>query len=297
MDSSGFARGQIACAVAPDREGLIDWLIGSADALPQASGTSFEHGDIPPGWLSDAEYQVWSGLRFPKRRREWLLGRWAAKWLARDAVDGCRGLPPEAITVANDPDGAPYVSIRRTGRLPVSLSISHREARVFCAISSSDPAAVGLADGGSFFCTVGVDVERVERRDPAFVQDFFTPGEIRRVGQSAEPWRDVLITVMWSGKEALLKALRHGLRVDTRSVEVSCAAGLDDGRPVPNNFRDAWSDLVVTSSLTGTGRAVGACWAMEADYVYTLAAVAHMGPEAVEPSSMRLVSLPVVTRP
>jgi 4'-phosphopantetheinyl transferase len=36
-----------------------------------------------------------------------------------------------------------------------------------------------------------------------------------------------LITVIWSAKEAALKALRHGLRVDTRSIEILHVARLE----------------------------------------------------------------------
>ena len=39
------------------------------------------------GWLSAAEIDQMTGLRFPKRRREWRLGRWTAK----HAVAACLG--------------------------------------------------------------------------------------------------------------------------------------------------------------------------------------------------------------
>ncbi len=37
--------------------------------------------DLPNhlGWLSPREKRVVDGLRFPKRRNDWLLGRWTVK--------------------------------------------------------------------------------------------------------------------------------------------------------------------------------------------------------------------------
>jgi hypothetical protein len=142
----------------------------------------------------------------------------------------------DAITVGNDADGAPYLSVDGKGRLPVSLSISHRGARAFCALSFSPSLSVGA------------DIERVEPRIPAFVSDFFTSHEAGRVWACAPGTRDLLVSVVWSAKEAVLKALRQGLRVDTRRVEIGHVAGIAPRRTSPTG----WHEVRVSSELPTT---------------------------------------------
>ena len=71
---------------------------------------------------------------------------------------------------------------------------------------------------------LGADLEVIEPRADSFVEDYFTPGEQQRVPSlplSQQAWA---VTLIWSAKEAALKALGKGLRLDTRSVEVGWSA-------------------------------------------------------------------------
>jgi hypothetical protein len=61
-------------------------------------------------------------------------------------------------------------------------------------------------------------------------------GEASAVHNAATPAAgDVLATVIWSGKEAALKALREGLRLDTQRIaclfDVAAAASTQDWKP------------------------------------------------------------------
>ena len=232
---------------------MIDWLTCLADDCPELEA---EH---PPGFLSALERQALESLRFLKRRREWLLGRWTAKQLLQRCHPAYRSLPLHAITVSNDDDGAPYLSVQDQGRLAMSLSISHREDRAFCALSPTVPPSVGA------------DLEHVEPRDAAFVHDFFGTNEDARVWACSRSKRDTLITVVWSAKEAVLKALRHGLRVDTRSVEILLVAGLEDTPAgVQQPLEPSWRQVQVRCTLPGSGR-IDAWWRPWDDYVLTIA--------------------------
>jgi 4'-phosphopantetheinyl transferase len=245
---------------------VIDWLLCLADDI------SLEV-ERPPGFLSVSEREVFEGLRFSKRRREWLLGRWTAKQLLRRSQAAYHSLPLDTINVGNDPDGAPYLSVTGEGRLQMSLSISHRDDRAFCALSPSLPPIIGA------------DMERIEPRDPAFVHDFFTIKEAERVWACPSPVRDTLVTTIWSAKEAALKALRHGLRVDTRCVEVHHAAGIEpqqtqdvaSSRPAS----DVWHEIEIHCTLAGAAH-LDAWWRPHGDYVLTLAALI---PTATPPTS------------
>ena len=89
----------------------------------------------------------------------------------------------------------------------VSLSISHSAGVAFCALT--DQAG----------CRLGADIEHIEPREMSFVADFFTAAEMQSVALAPEPLRASLVTAIWSGKEAVLKAIREGLRSDPRAVE------------------------------------------------------------------------------
>lgn len=165
-------------------------------------------GRPPDGLLSPAEISRFDRFVVPKRRRDWLLGRWTAKHLVQSylALTESSHAPLNAIEILADEDGAPYAALG--ARLPLSLSISHSGGWSFCAVCGQD---VG---------SVGADIETVEPRETSFVRTFFTLGENASVEAAASAERDVLITALWSAKEAALKTLRLGLRADTRQVEV-----------------------------------------------------------------------------
>jgi len=169
--------------------------------------------NVPAGhrWLSAAEAQYLAGIRFEKRRADWRLGRWTAK----RAVAAYLNLPDAVETLAEieirpAPSGAPEVFWQE--RTPgVSISLSHRAGVSICAVA---PSAAAL----------GCDLERIEARSDAFAADYFTAEEQELVGRAPAADRSRLLALLWSAKESALKALRLGLRLDTRSVAVSLTA-------------------------------------------------------------------------
>ncbi|MCS7040842.1 MAG: 4'-phosphopantetheinyl transferase superfamily protein [Anaerolineae bacterium] len=215
-------------------------------------------GQAPAGLLHPFEEAQLAGLRVVKRRREWLLGRWTAKHLVRLYLAQREGQPPPAlaaIVIAPDPDGAPYAAralADELARLPLSLSISHSGDRAFCALD--DRPGV----------TIGADIERIEPREPGLVAQFFAPAEQAVVAGAPAGKRDGLITAIWSAKEAVLKALRLGLRVDTR--QLSCL-------PMREAAAEGWLWLAIAAEglpLSTPVRLRGR-WRMEDGFVQTLA--------------------------
>jgi 4'-phosphopantetheinyl transferase len=102
----------------------------------------------------------------------------------------------------------------------VALSISHGDGLAFCAT-----AAAGAR--------LGCDIERAEARSEQFVADYFTPREAARVHAEPAEGRPLLAALIWSAKESTLKALREGLRMDTRSVEVTLGRATDERQWAP----------------------------------------------------------------
>lgn len=184
------------------------------------------HEEIPADleWLSSEEHRHLERLRVEKRRQDWLLGRWTAKSaLLQSPYFLGSGTAPEDLTVCQAADGAPEALLR--GRaLPLTLSISHRSGRGLCVLASE-------------VLQVGCDLEIVEARSPAFLQDYFTPNEQAALRAVPANDRDRIATLFWGAKESALKALRLGLRADTRRIRVEL--------PAESEADEKWCNLVV----------------------------------------------------
>ncbi|WP_428263995.1 4'-phosphopantetheinyl transferase family protein [Haliangium sp.] len=232
----------------PPAPGAVGWLLVDEDAVPA--------GD---DWLGPHERVVLAGLRFPKRRREWRLGRWAAKRAAQ------AWLGPGEVEVRAADDGAPELW-QGPRRLPLAISISHRSGHGLCAVS----AAGGL---------LGCDIERVEPHSDAFVRDYFTHTERAyitvgdQVSGATSPAQTVAAralrtALLWSAKESALKALRTGLRRDTRSVVVTPAES--------GPGAEVWRPLQVDDRASG--RVLRGYWLRVGGDVVTVVAEPCSGP-------------------
>jgi len=168
--------------------------------------------DVPPAddWLSAAEAARLARFHIPKRRADWRLGRWTAK----QALSAYLNQPAANFEIRAAPDGAPeaFLHGRPAG---VNISISHSAGVAICAI-----AATGVA--------LGCDIEQIEPRSPAFLEDYFTTEEQYAVAATPAAAQALLVTLLWSAKESVLKALREGLRLDPRTVHIS-ATGESEG--------------------------------------------------------------------
>lgn len=201
--------------------------------------------EVPEGdaWLHPDERERSERFRFEHRRADFRLGRWTAK----RAVAAWLGEPFDLSRIAFPPDagGAPVARIDGAPA-PVSVSFSHRAGRAACAVAS---AGVRL----------GCDLEWIEPRSEAFVRDYFTLPEIDRVLGAPSEDQPLLANLIWSAKESVLKALRTGLREDTRSVEVR-----------PAKREDGWNRLEIYRPVSG--ETFHGWWRREGGWVLTLAA-------------------------
>jgi 4'-phosphopantetheinyl transferase len=221
----------------------------------------------PPAWLGPAERRRAQGLLVEKRRADWLLGRLAAKRLvARILAEVVRmDLPLDAFDIVTEPSGAPVVRLADGGTLPVGVSISHSEGTAFCAAWS---------DAGGIL-SVGADLERIAPRPEGFVRDFFRPAEAAAwEALPAGSGRDLFASAVWSAKEAVLKALRLGLSVDTRSVEILLSeeeASGAGGLPRPDG--GGWKGFAACCSpgLPGGEVPIAGFWREKDGFVMTVA--------------------------
>lgn len=216
--------------------------------------------DVPTGndWLSSREVACLSRLRFAKRRADWRLGRWTVKCALASYWNASTDSNVLAnIELRTSKSGAPEVFLRNKPSA-VSVSLSHRSGIAVCAVAPS---------GGALGC----DLETIEPRSDAFMADYLTAEEQALVAHTCEVDRSSVVTLLWSAKESGLKALRVGLRADTRSVIVSPSA-LDGERP---SDLTCWRPLQVRH--TG-GQTFHGWWQHAGSLIRTVVAVPPPGP-------------------
>jgi 4'-phosphopantetheinyl transferase len=216
--------------------------------------------DVPEhdAWLSEAELGAQSRLRFSRRRADWRLGRWTAKRAVAGVLGWAGGGTASLarISVVAAEDGAPEVFVdAQPSRLV--LSISHRQGLAATAVG---PPGLRL----------GCDLELIEPRSTGFLTDYLTPQELAEVEGAPDTERDLVATLVWSAKESALKALRSGLRADTRSVVVEV------GGPACPPPEHGWGPLSVGEP--STSRLFPGWWRPTGDLVLTVVADEPFGP-------------------
>lgn len=224
--------------------------------------------DVPAenDWLSASEAVCLQSKRFAKRRADWRLGRWTAKQALSTILD----VPAHPqifrkMEIRPAPSGAPEAFFDNQPAA-VTISLSHRDGIAACAVVKSQ-------------VEMGCDLEIVEPHSDAFIADYFALEEQALVARASAADRDRLIALFWSAKESALKALRAGLRLDTRSVvvnpfEVSCDL-------------NGWSRLLVgyTGERGAGGQVFHGWWQYEDHIVRTVVA-------APPPDSPVLLAIP-----
>jgi hypothetical protein len=83
---------------------------------------------------------------------------------------------------------------------------------------------------------------QVEARSEGFIADYLSADEQALVARTSPAERSALVTLFWSAKESALKALRTGLRLDTRCVTVELhdsAQPAEEGPSLKNTSFDS----------------------------------------------------------
>ena len=222
--------------------------------------------DVPgdDAWLAPREASYLARMRFPKRRSEFRLGRWAAKRaIALYLGRGSSSAELRAVLIDRAPDGAPAVFV---GDRPAELylTMTDRADQAVCLVGPPGTA-------------LGCDLELVEPRSDGFVGDYFTESEQRLVAAAdAGDGRALMANLIWCGKESALKVLRTGLRRSTLSVEASFPTG---------SSVDGWAPMNVRAI---EGAVFPGWWQRFGAFVLTVAATAAFAPPRplVEPPGL-----------
>jgi len=181
---------------------MIYWTFSRYPALPPLrTAQPLER------FFSDLEIEEYQRLKISKRRAEWFSSRLLVKRLVQKVMASELSLSLKSITFHKESSGVPFVEIDGLSRVGW-LSISHSHDGVLAAFT---------LDGKVRF---GVDVEFIERRSPELIEDFFTPSEIAWISKFGERDNDLHTNLVWSAKEAFLKAIEMGLQMDTRKINI-----------------------------------------------------------------------------
>lgn len=154
-------------------------------------------------WLSGEEREAFGRLVTAKRRRDWLAARIAAKNLVGWRLEAL-GRPAKApsIRIAAKDTREPFVALpdgRPDPELPISLA------------HAGDYGACALGAPGK---RIGMDLERIEPRDPAWRRLMAHDSELTpELAGSSEG-----LTRLWTAKEAVSKLLGVGLSVDLHGI-------------------------------------------------------------------------------
>lgn len=156
-------------------------------------------------WLSPAEHERAQRFVFERDRRRYL----AAHCALRERLARHTGIASASLRLDAAPDGKPFLLDRPGCR----FNLSH----------SGDWALIGISDGGE----LGVDVEALRPIDDAFAMaaSVFTPREQEALVRAPRLARDATFLRGWTRKEACVKAVGAGLRINPAAFH----AGLDEG--------------------------------------------------------------------
>ncbi len=170
-------------------------------------------------YLSQNEIAYTGTMRIFKRRCDFISGRIAGKQavmrfikagLYKYVDNSCADIPFADIDIIRTDTGEPRVSLDNTN-VGMLISISH-----------SPDFAVSAVCGNDKYRGIGIDIEKIEKRDDSVMDVAFCDEEISRIRDSSGncPGIDESFTRYWAAKEAALKSMGIGLNVDLKDLEV-----------------------------------------------------------------------------
>ena len=178
----------------------------------KTDATAIVHVDLTPhetrladavAWLDEIEQNRWRRYLHQRPQHEFALCRAALRAVLCPRLD-CRN---DELAFELSPHGKPSALVGGV-RAPVSFNVSH----------SGHHGLIALAERGR----IGVDIEeRVPRHDPdGPIRTAFSRAEREELAAASGARKVDLFFLLWTMKEALIKALGVGLSLDTSGFEI-----------------------------------------------------------------------------
>ena len=173
-----------------------------------------DESTLPHSFLSSAEYAYFQRFKYIKRKKEWLGGRIAAK-AAFLASTQAADQNPRFISILPNKHGRPVAEgVPTFSGKPLLLSLSH-----------SDNFAVALVRSGE---PCGIDLQEISAKLAGLTSHFAGDHELQRLAEQVDYDEDTRLTMLWTVKEALKKALLHDQSVIFSETELQETARLND---------------------------------------------------------------------
>jgi acyl transferase domain-containing protein/phosphopantetheinyl transferase len=204
-----------------------DEILSLVPDSPLWAAASFGNNDLPSDevtltWLMDYIFnqteQRYCELSFKTgpRRREWLMGRLAAKQAVRGLLLKLHGVNvalADIVIMQNDV-GKPYAGgefVNQLGWMPL-VSLSHKDGQV-----------IAVAAHPQMGESIGIDLENCAEREDGFERLAFTELEQDSLSRVSSERKKIMMAALWSCKEAAAKASGIGLRNNPRSIQIHAA--------------------------------------------------------------------------
>jgi phosphopantetheinyl transferase len=189
------------------------WCAALVDLDRLAELSAEDDASLIESLLSTSEQEYFSRFHYPKRRREWLGGRIAAK----AAMLNLDHSPLQGDTMHNM-----SILANEHGR-PMADQMSH----LAFSITHSRRYAAALAVAGDI---CGIDLQKISPKLSGLTERFTCTEEIRtvRADLSADIAETTLLTMLWSAKEALKKSLLHDQPALFSGIQIRQAVPIND---------------------------------------------------------------------
>jgi len=162
-------------------------------------------------FLSVREMDSYLKTSIEKKQKSFVAGRIAGKLACLKAIKNVNLMDLEIV---NDSEGEfkgrPQLFYKQN--VLGNISITHSKDLASATFDTEE--------------NIGIDLEFVCKRDIAFYKFNFTSKEKDIIGKFNSNDFDKVVTLYWTAKEAMSKAMGIGLRVDARSFEVNISFDL-----------------------------------------------------------------------
>jgi 4'-phosphopantetheinyl transferase len=177
-------------------------VVDMREMMPYIHGDG--DGSIPGSVLSFVEKERFDKYTLPKKKLQWLAGRFAVKTALMKYQGRCGGdLAMTAVDVLNDENSAPYM-------------VQFPDIRV--SITHSFPYCIGLVANHR----IGIDLEKMMTPRKAMFDLFFHSNEIQSLPEDTDTDEyKAQVMIYWTRKEALSKLLGLGMKMGFKRMDTT----------------------------------------------------------------------------
>ncbi len=200
-------------------------------------------------FLTDWEHSYVDELKIPKRKTDFLSGRMAGKravkrhLIKNHGSNKANSLQFSDIEIKRTVTGRPLVFIKdgssQNGSSEYLISLSHTEG-----------VAASLVCNKNDCKGIGIDIEKIEKRDNSLLDVAFSEEEIAKLKQiiiddpnSSNSRLDEEVSRCWSTKEAVMKSMGVGVNIDLKDIEVVDIGSFQPRIRLKNEARDRYELL------------------------------------------------------